>query len=204
LNQVRLCQCGCKRPVAARNGRGRPTAYASPECRRSVEYKARKAARLPASGDPRNARKTTSVKIKDSGALAYQWFYWRYPEANWDLHRAEHELILLALFIDDLPAGQQEDFACRALEAIGGPTGTARLHGPDEVFARGRVRHEADSWEDPVTLAELRNFYRPGECSEGGCHEQPHALGLCRGHYDQRRAMKPAALFPPPALTRDS
>jgi hypothetical protein len=185
--------------MAARTGKGRPAAYASPECRRSVEYHARRAAR-PArpGGDPGNARKTTAIKVKDPGALAYAWFYWRYPETNWDLYRAEHELILLALFIDDLPAGQQEDFACRALEAIGGSEGTARARGPEEVFAKGRVRHEAESREDPVTLPELRDFYRPGECLEGGCREEPHALGLCRAHYDQRRASRLAALLIPP------
>jgi hypothetical protein len=131
--------------------------------------------------------------VKDPGALAWGWFWWRYPEVQWDPWRAEHELVQLASFIDDLPPAQQEDFACRALETIGGPSGTARASGPSEVFASGQVSHRADSRDDPVTLGELRDFYRPGECAEGGCHEPPHGDGLCRAHYDRRRSLKTAA-----------
>jgi hypothetical protein len=78
----RVCLCGCQRPVEARQGPGRPSVYASVECRRSVELKARKAGRvatLPAPVNPRNSRETLSVRIADPAKLAKGWYAWRYP-----------------------------------------------------------------------------------------------------------------------------
>jgi hypothetical protein len=214
----RLCLCGCQKPVEARPGRGRPSVYATVECRRAVEYRTRKAARAPIAKDRREARETIHVRIADPAKLARAWFFWRYPEhyrPSGDgrnpagfrvilssypgtvsqypgctarlIKGADVEITELARWIKGLPSVQQRDFACRAVESIGGAQGSARSRGPGEVFANGRSSHDSNSRPDPVTLGALRGFYRPGECLEAGCHDRTHGDGLCRRHYDERR-----------------
>jgi len=221
----RLCLCGCRKPVEARPGPGRPTLYATPECRRIAEYRARKAGRddiRPAGrNDPRDSRETLRVRVADPARLARGWFFWRYPEhyrpcddsrnpvgfrtilslkdypsttvtlypgmTVRTIRQADIEVTELAGWIKRLPPYQQADFACRAIETIGGPMGSARASILGEVFADGVVRHDADSRPDPVTLGQLRDFYRPGECLEAGCHADAAVSGACRSCYDHSR-----------------
>jgi hypothetical protein len=214
----RLCACGCERPVEARSGRGRPSVYASPECRRSVEYRARKAARptggRAAHNDPRAPRETIHVRIADPVKLARAWFQWRYPESykpsgdgrhptGWRtilgtypgtvihypgitvraIRGADVEITELSRWIKGLPGYQQADFASRAIESIGGQKVMQQA-----PHASVRFRDDPDGYRpDPVTLGQLRDFYRPGECLEAGCHGDVHAQGLCRACYDEFR-----------------
>jgi hypothetical protein len=217
----RLCACGCERPVEARPGPGRPSVYATAECRRGVEYRARKAVR-PAGGrtahnDPRAPRETIHVRIADPVKLARGWFRWRYPadyKPSGDgrspsgfrtllsaghypagvvqrtdrfavrvIRGADVEIAELSTWIRGLPGYQQADFASRAIESIG--AGRVMQSAP---HASVRFRDDPDGYRpDPVTLGQLKGFYRQDECSLPGCHREPHGDGLCRRHYDQRR-----------------
>jgi hypothetical protein len=211
----RVCACGCERPVEARPGPGRPSVYATAECRRSVEYRARKAVSPPAGRtapkDPRESRESLSVRIADPLKLARGWFQWRYPEsyrpsgdgrhpAGWrtilgtypatvtrrpgltvkTIRGTDVEIAELARWIRGLPGYQQVDFASRAIESIG--AGRVMQTAP---HASVRFRDDPDGYRaDPLTLGQLRDFYRRGECLEAGCHGDVHAGGLCRSCYD--------------------
>lgn len=216
----RQCLCGCERPLEASSGRGRPTLYASPECRRRIEYRARRANRADVRSpkearDSRAGRETLGVRIADPAKLARNWFTWRYP-AHYQpagdgrnpagfrsilaagsypavvrgihdgftvrsIRGSDVEVTEIARFIRHLPRFQQADLACRAIEA--------RLSRPLlEESPDKRVSHDAlDRRPDPLTLADLRAFYVPGQCLEGGCDGEVHGDGLCRKHYDQYR-----------------
>lgn len=79
----RVCACGCERPLEASSGRGRPTLYATVQCRRRVEMRARKARvdRPVKHDDPRAQKATLDARIADPGKLAKTWFIHRYPES---------------------------------------------------------------------------------------------------------------------------
>jgi len=213
----RLCLCGCQRLVKARSGPGRPSVYATMECRRSVEFRARKAGqgsiRKVDGNDPRAPRETLSVRVADPVKLAKGWFTWRYPESyrpsgdgrnpagyrtvlgNYPgtftrypgftvkaIWGSDIEITELARWVKDLPGYQQADLACRAVESRTGHHVMAES--PDRAVSHGDI---LDRRPDPVTLAQLMDFYRPGECLEAGCYGAVHARGLCRECYDQFR-----------------
>ena len=165
--------------------------------------------------DPRDSRDTLSVRVADPLRLARGWFYWRYPEHYQQagdvrnptgfrtflgqhrypatvrryqgltvktIRQSDVEIAELTTWIRGLPAYQRADFASRAIEAR--LSGHIMEQSPDRPVSHGAT---LDRRADPITLGQLRAFYRPGECLEAGCHGDVHARGLCRSCYDAFR-----------------
>jgi hypothetical protein len=83
---VRRCAAGCGSRMPSHSGRGRRAVYCSADCRRSVEYGARRhhrAAVRPVEDDSA----PLAFRITNPVALARNWIFWRYPAGyvpKWD------------------------------------------------------------------------------------------------------------------------